>query len=36
MDKQQMLLAVILSIIAGIITNLIFAYLKGEWPFEKS
>jgi hypothetical protein len=29
------LLAIGLSIVAGIVTTLIFAYMKGEWPFER-
>ena len=35
MDTKQMLVAVILSIVAGIIVTLLFAYAKGDWPFER-
>lgn len=33
---KNYLIAIGLSIIAGIVTTLIFAYIKGDWPFAES
>ena len=35
-EIQKYMVAFGLSIVAGIVVTLIFAYMKGDWPFAES